>query len=644
MMAQKFSNFDNSRVKTSFVYLVIILFFCSSLVTAAPVQKEATSATYITVNEQPIDAASEYSHNGTGVNEEHPDWGATNTPISRQSERYASDDGNNLTFWDRPDVPGPREVSNSLCHESSIHPDSRNLSDFVWLWGQFVTHEMDHTTTQDGRTHDQLQPDTAHIQVDESDPWMGFPGGLYMRFFRSMIVNGSDDPDPSIQREHPNIISAWLDGSVVYGNDDPRADWLREHSGGRMKVSDYPEGDLMPQADYANDPTTPGMSFAGFNFSQSFVAGDDRANEHVALLAIHVLFVREHNRLADEIAERNPTWNDEQIYQYARHINIGFIQTITYNEFLPAVGVELDSYLGYNSSIDPTITNEFSVVAFRMGHSQIGSFMLRMDEDRNVIEDGHLTLREGFFDVTPIIDEGGIGPILRGLAYNIEPENDLYYVDDLRNQMFGPPGSGGLDLCAVDIQRGRDHGIPDYNTVREGFGLPRYTDWSEITSDVEIQGKLNSTYPDIDSVDALIGMFAEDHLENSALGETMHFIIKEQFTRLRDGDRLHFESENSDVYELRSEIENTTLAEIILRNTEVESIQCNAFYAEQDLDQMDCTHLNMEIDSSIPIDSSNEFPISVILVLILVISVVLIAILKGTESEDSIQNNSENIE
>jgi hypothetical protein len=267
-----------------------------------------------------------------------------------------------------------------------------------------------------------------------------------------------------------------------------------------------------------------------------------------------------------------------------------------------------------------------------------------MDEDRNVIEDGHLTLREGFFDVTPIIDEGGIGPILRGLAYNIEPENDLYYVDDLRNQMFGPPGSGGLDLCAVDIQRGRDHGIPDYNTVREGFGLPRYTDWSEITSDVEIQGKLNSTYPDIDSVDALIGMFAEDHLENSALGETMHFIIKEQFTRLRDGDRLHFESENSDVYELRSEIENTTLAEIILRNTEVESIQCNAFYAEQDLDQMDCTHLNMEIDSSIPIDSSNEFPISVILVLILVISVVLIAILKGTESEDSIQNNSENIE
>ena len=635
-------NNKESPRNNKFALMVIFLFSLSSLaaVTAAPIQKEGNSPSYIVSNEQPIDNVSQYSIDGTGMNEEHPEWGATHTQISRQSERYPSDDGNKLTFWDRPDVPGPREISNALCHEYIDHPDSRGLSDYVWLWGQFATHEIDHTTTQDGRTHDQLQPDTAHISVSETDPWMGFEGGLYMRFFRSIIVNGTDDPDPSVQREHPNTISAWLDGSVVYGNDDSRADWLREHSGGRMKVSDYPEGDLMPQADYANDPTTPGMSFAGFNFSQSFVAGDGRANEHVALLAIHVLFVREHNRLADEIAERNPSWTDEEIFQYARHINIGFIQTITYNEFLPSLGIELDSYLGYNSSINPTITNEFSIVAFRMGHSQIGSFMLRMDEDRNAIEEGHLTLREGFFDVTPIIDEGGIAPIFRGLAYNVEPENDLYYVDDLRNQMFGPPGSGGLDLCAIDVQRGRDHGIPDFNTVREAFGLPRYSNWSEITSDTEIQEKLNSTYPDIDSVDALIGMYAEDHLENSALGETMHFIIKEQFTRLRDGDRLHFESNNSDVYELRNEIKNTTLAQIILRNTEIENLQCDVFYAEQDLDQMNCKNPNKEVTSNISYEDPNAISINTVITLLLLIIVVLVVMLKITKTEELVQSDS----
>jgi len=122
----------------------------------------------------------------------------------------------------------------------------------------------------------------------------------------------------------------------------------------------------------------------------------------------------------------------------------------------------------------------------------------------------------------------------------------------------------------------------------------------------------------------------------------MHLIIKEQFTRLRDGDRLHFESVNSDIYDLRSEIENTTLAEIILRNTEIENLQCNVFYAEQDLDQMDCTHLNKEINSNNnPVDPNSEVPISLILTLLFVVIVVLIAMLRVTRTENSLNTNSD---
>jgi hypothetical protein len=312
---------------------------------------------------------------------------------------------------------------------------------------------------------------------------------------------------------------------------------------------------------------------------------------------MHTLFVREHNRLAGEILDRNPDWSDEQIYQYARHINIGLIESITYNEFLPSLGIELDPYGGYNSTIDPSISNEFATVAFRMGHSQIGSTMFRLNEARMTAPEGHLTLREGFFDVTPITEGGGIDPILRGLAFNVQPENDLMFVDDLRNQMFGPPGNGGMDLCAIDTQRGRDHGVPDFNTVREAFGLSRYTNWSDFTSDNAIIEALNSTYPDVDSVDALIGMLAEDHVENSALGETMHVIIKEQFTRLRDGDRLYYGSEFSEMRDIQDDINSTTLADVILRNTEIERIQCNVFFSEQVLDEMECKLQNKEVTS-----------------------------------------------
>ncbi|MDG1541673.1 MAG: peroxidase family protein, partial [Candidatus Thalassarchaeaceae archaeon] len=567
MMSRNFDSDNSLPNRKRFALLTVALFMFLGLATvsASTIEKEDGATTYDSADESAMNSETQYGYDGSGVNIDNPEYGVAGSELSRYSERYPTTDGENLTFWDRPDVPNPREISNSLCHEYQSHPDSQGLSDYNWLWGQFITHEIDHTTTQDGRTPDQDQPDTAYIPISENDEWMGFPGGLQMRFFRSLVANGTGDGDPLNQREHPNTITTWIDGSVVYGSDAARADWLRENRGGRMKVSDYEEGDLLPQANYAEDPTTPGMSFAGFNFSNSFVAGDGRANEHVALLSMHTLFVREHNRLAGEILDRNPDWSDEQIYQYARHINIGLIESITYNEFLPSLGIELDDYEGYNSTIDPSISNEFATVAFRMGHSQIGSTMFRLNETRMPSAQGHLTLREGFFDVSPITEGGGIAPILRGLAYNVQPENDLMFVDDLRNQMFGPPGAGGMDLCAIDTQRGRDHGIPDFNTVREAFGLARYTNWSDFTSDNATIEALNSTYPDVDSVDAFIGMLAEDHIENSALGETMHVIIKEQFERLRDGDRLYYGSEFSELADIQDQIDNTTLASDIYR-------------------------------------------------------------------------------
>jgi len=625
-----------------FALMTVALFMLVGLATvsASTIEKEDGARTYASAGESVMNSETSYGYNGSGVNLENPEYGEVGSQLIRFADRYSTTDGENLTFWDRSDIPNPREISNSLCHEEQTHPDSRGLSDFNWLWGQFITHDIDHTTTQDGRTPDQDQPDTAYIPISENDEWMGFPGGLQMRFFRSIVADGTGDGDPLNQREHPNTISTWIDGSVVYGSDEGRADWLREHRAGLMKVTEFEEGDLLPQANYDEDPTTPGMSFAGFNFTNSFVAGDARANEHVALLSMHILFVREHNRLAGEILERNPDWSDEQIYQYARHINIGLIESITYNEFLPSLGIELDPYEGYNSAINPAISNEFATVAFRMGHSQIGSTMLRLDESRMTATDGHLTLREGFFDVTPITEGGGIDPILRGLAFNVQPENDLMFVDDLRNQMFGPPGAGGMDLCAIDTQRGRDHGVPDFNTVREAFGLERYTNWSDFSSDNATIEALNNTFPDVDSVDALIGMLAEDHVEDSALGETMRVIIKEQFTRLREGDRLYYGSEYSELAGIEDQIESTTLSEVILRNTKIENIQCNVFFSEQVNAEMGCSLENIDGTSdgsgnNAP-STSNSDIITYAVPLVLIILVLIVAI-----SQSSISNEND---
>jgi len=108
-----------------------------------------------------------------------------------------------------------------------------------------------------------------------------------------------------------------------------------------------------------------------------FLAGDARVNEQTVLALVHTLFVREHNRICDELASINPHWNDETVFHETRHIMAALMQHITYNEFLPMVlGKEVmhrhglvllrDGYSdSYDSSTNPTTANGFASAAFR---------------------------------------------------------------------------------------------------------------------------------------------------------------------------------------------------------------------------------------------------------------------------------------
>jgi len=238
--------------------------------------------------------------------------------------------------------------------------------------------------------------------------------------------------------------------------------------------------------------------------SSLFLAGDVRANENIELTALQTVFMREHNRIASNLASKNPTWTDEQIYQAARRIVIGEVQAITYNEFLPALlgAKALRPYCGYNPRVNPGIATEFSTAAFRFGHSMLDGDIERMNNDGTSTPQGSVALRDAFFNPT-LLDptlpdhQGDVDPILKGAASSNAQEIDVQVVDDVRNFLFGPPGSGGFDLASLNIQRGRDHGLPDYNTLRQAYGLPRVTSFAQITSDPSLQKALSTTYASV---------------------------------------------------------------------------------------------------------------------------------------------------
>ena len=145
--------------------------------------------------------------------------------------------------------------------------------------------------------------------------------------------------------------------------------------------------------------------------------------------------------------------------------------------------------------------------------------------------------------------------------------SDPLVVDDVRNFLFGEPGSGGFDLVSLNIQRGRDHGLPGYNDVREALGLTRAQDFEDVSSDSEIQDRLSSIYESVDDMDVWAGGLSEDPLLNSHVGELFYTVIVMQFENLRDGDRYWYGRTLSK--DEKREVERTKLSDIIRRNTDI---------------------------------------------------------------------------
>ena len=376
-------------------------------------------------------------------------------------------------------------------------------------------------------------------------------------------------------RQQINEISAYIDASNVYGSDVERADELRTLDGtGRLKTS---KGELLPfnVNGFENAPSADASNF--------FLAGDFRANEQVGLLALHTLFVREHNYWADVVGRTNPGLNGDQIYETARIIVGAEMQIITYREFLPLLlgPRALPRYEGYQEEVNAGISNVFATAGYRFGHTMLASQLLRLDRWGEEIDEGSIELSDAFFNPSAIVNEGGIDPLLRGLARQPAQEIDAKLVDDVRNFLFGPSGAGGFDLASLNIQRGRDHGLPSYNVVRTNFGLPPARSFGEITPHHRTQQELASVYETVDEVDVWVGALAEPPFGKALVGETMFVILREQFLRLRDGDRFWYQNYLDE--ELQGLLERQSLAQIIRRNTKIKGeISDNVFLTNRE--------------------------------------------------------------
>ena len=506
---------------------------------------------------------------GIGNSMSVPSQGAANTRVIRfgYDADYPDGIGDEITEAGKPN---PRDVSNAINAQTSSILNNRGLSDWVVHWGQFLTHDM--TLIETGAAYNVLSTGaTGDFSIPINDP--GDPlGPNPISFNRSVFDPTSGNGDLMvtprgiipIPRWQINSITSYIDASNVYGSDQATADSLRTIADGKLATS---SGGLLPP----------------INGDSDFLAGDVRANENVGLTAIHTLFVREHNRLAARIKAHDATLTDDEVYQWARKIVGAEMQAITYREFLPALmgdGAPRAEDYFYDEG-DASITTAFSTAAFRYGHSMQSPRILLVDNaDAEV---GSISL--GAATENPELlanDPAKVELILKGLASQTAQENDAYLVNGLRNIRFGPPGAGGTDLAALDIQRGRDHGLLNsYRLLRQSYNLGQFNDFDQLTSDPLLQVALEEVYGETENLDAWIAMIAEDHLPGSSLGSLAQTILHSQFARLRDGDRFFFTGDpdlDSELVTSVIDLDSITLGQIIKMNTGITRLQGNVFF------------------------------------------------------------------
>jgi peroxidase len=447
-------------------------------------QRSSENTTSLRLKYRSFDGTNNNISNGRQL-----DWGAADIPLYREMPAvYGSENLNNAMGG--VSRPSPRQISNLLCDEPVTQFNSRKLSSFVYVWGQFLDHDMTLTPTDT----------TEYVPIQLPEDEVVFTGEI--PFYRSEVRKGSGI---NSEREQTNLNTSWVDASQVYGSDKKRADWLRTFDRGKMKVS---KGNLLPfntttgELSAPIDPTAPSMSNDNNKTVKTFVAGDIRAAEHPGISILHAIFVRLHNKICDRLIAHGLS-DDEEIYQRARKEVGGIVEAITYNEFLPAIGITLQNYGGYKSNVRPDMMNTVATAGYRLGHTMVADDILLFDNDCNEVEPGEFDLVEVFWNPTLLLDHDP-DAFMKGFAAHTQYETDTKINSVLRNFLFGSPNDTarfGIDLGSLNIQRGRDHGLPDYNTVRNFYTGRKAESFYDITTNKTIAKSLHQLYDNVDNID-----------------------------------------------------------------------------------------------------------------------------------------------
>ncbi|XP_030852379.1 peroxidasin homolog isoform X3 [Strongylocentrotus purpuratus] len=521
---------------------------------------------------------------GACNNLKNPNWGKAKWPLRRLRKPVYADGYEAMRVHKRhPDatLPNAREVSVKVGTIAEVEGNDPTGSMLLAILGQFLDHDVTHAPQYNRKCEECPAVDSKYsccpISVFEKD--VLYEGKMTcMDLPRTIGVDAHDCsgfeevsitkelvesvvPVVPLPREHLNDITAYIDASGVYGSSDERLEKLRDaKSSSRLATHQLGDANLLPFLPLDEDHhecrgTQGGTVKCG-------LAGDERAAEQPTLTALHTIFVRLHNNIVSELQLINGHWDEERLFNETRKIVTGVWQHIVYNEYMPALfgPVATDHFKlsikpgrkevpDYNENLSATMSNVFASAAYRLGHSQIPS-ELEIRDNKHFSRTA-VPLHHAFFNASAMHDaanNGMNGFVLGNIAQKVN-KVDRHVTSAIQGHLFEEEEDGfGLDLLAMNIQRGREHGIPSYVEYREMCTpkRPKIESWDDLKGvflDDGLLDELQELYGEdgVREIDAFIGFTNEKHMPGGRIGHTLGCLLGDQFKRLRLGDRFWYE-------------------------------------------------------------------------------------------------------
>ncbi|CAF0983741.1 unnamed protein product [Adineta ricciae] len=449
-------------------------------------------------------------------------------------------------------LPSCRQVSLAFGSKPIF---SREYNNFFAVFGQFIGHDISLATPA---TDTYLTPISSCtcgskydwnkctvIDIKPDDPYlrgqkcMAFPATA--QAFKNQICSLG-------VKEQMNGNTHIPDLSVLYGNTVRTAAIVRSDQGLLKSTRTHWSKLEMPPAQRE------GKSCVDATYKQPcFAGGDSRLMVTLGFTSVQTIFLRKHNELARALHDLNPHWSNDKLYEEARKINIAFFQDILYTRWLPLLfGTdefkELFGPIGessYNVNIPPVVFNEVAAAAFRL-HTLVRDLFSRCTPDGNRIDELWLHDISAKAKYAYDMENNGLDSIICGLFYDYGFAHDGNFAHQIHNRLFESVNKYGQlwrnDLVAINICRGREHGIRGYNAYREYCKLPKAYNFEDFGDTINYDGIqfLKKNYGHPEDVDLFVGLNLEDTLPGSLIGPVSACLLSLQFKALRDGDRLFY--------------------------------------------------------------------------------------------------------